>query len=438
MKMKINSITLSFIVLGLLTTCHVLAQTPENKNASSDSLYRKIQVSFVPYVGTNGFMTNDVICDISLNILAGSVKEVRSFEIGSLLNIVRGNAGKCQLSGIGNLVGGTSYGFQGAGTFNLAQKLQGVQVAGTLNFAGEASGVQISGLINHATKGKCIQIAGIVNNASEASVFQISGLVNNTPNVENFQIAGLINNASKAGQFQIAGLVNNTAGETGFQISGLVNNASKIKSFQIAGLVNNSEEVTGTQVSGLVNRTKILKGVQIGFLNITDSCVGIPIGVISLVKNGYHKIEISADEMFYSNIAFRSGIKQFHSIIMAGIKPDNFTPALWTYGCGAGSSFSLNGKTLFDIDAVFQHIIKEDNIGNNYLYKLSIGIDRQLWAKTSFYVGATYNFLVTDTKQNHYADKYSSIAPYHFTDKTYGGGFNLKTWAGFKVGLRFL
>jgi hypothetical protein len=388
---------------------------------SGDSLYRTFQISFVPYVGTNGYLSDKTTNDISINILAGYVKEVRKAEFGGMLNMVREDAGKCQLAGVGNLVGGTATGLQGAGMFNMARKMNGIQVAGTLNYAGEASGIQVSGLVNHAGKGKCAQLAGWINNASEDASFQVAGLTNNAPMVESFQVAGLVNNTR----------------ETRMQVAGLVNNASKIKGLQVAGLVNNCQQSDGTQISGLVNRASFFKGVQIGFLNIADSCSGTPIGVFSFVKNGYHKFEVSGDEMFYTNLAFRSGVTKFHTIITAGIKTDDLEKPLWTYGCGAGTSFKVNEKTLFDIDMLFQHVIKEDYVNNDYLYKICIGIDKTLWGKTSLAIGATYNFLVTDSRSDHHGEKYADIAPYHFTDKTFNNTFNLKSWAGAKIALRF-
>ena len=433
MRTRFNLFTLLVLMLSIE---NVKAQSTQNGNAA-DSIHHPFQISFMPFLGTDGMRSRQITYDLSINILAGTVKNVKSCEVGGLLNMVRGNAGACQLAGIGNLVGGTTTGFQGAGTFNISQKLQGIQASGMINVAGQASGIQIAGLVNHATKGKCIQIGGMVNNTSESTVFQISGLINNAPVVDGFQAAGWINNASNGGQFQIAGLVNNCRDETGFQIAGLANNASNIRNLQIAGLVNNVKQINGIQISGLVNYAQKVKGVQIGFINIADTCPGVPIGVFSFVRNGYHKLEISGDELFYTNLAFRSGVKKLHSIIMAGIKPDNFGTPLWTYGFGLGSSISISEKTSLDIDAVFQNVIKEDHIGNNYLDRLSVGIDRQCWTKTSIYIGAVYNFLITDTRYSHYSENYSSLAPYKLTNNATHGGFNLKTWIGFKVGIRF-
>jgi hypothetical protein len=447
-------VTLIAFLASSITLVHASlpGKTPQKcslvKN-SADSLHQPIQISFVPYFGTNGFQSDSIRTDVSVNILAGIVYEVKQFEIGGMFNIVKQDAGTCQLAGMGNIVMGKSTGFQGAGMANFTNILDGVQLAGTINSAGTAHGFQIAGTINHASRGKCTQLAGIANNtldsadfqiagifnyASVAPMFQISGLINVTQQTQ-FQIAGLVNHAQKVDKFQISGLVNNTSGETKLQIAGLVNNAPKIKSLQIAGLVNNSNEISGTQIAGLVNRATYFKGMQIGLVNIADSCNGIPIGLISIVKKGYHKFEISGDELFYSNIAFRSGVQKLHGILIAGIQPDNFTTPLWTYGFGLGSLFHLSEKTLLGLDIVSQNVIKGHYIANNYLYKIGAGIDRKIAKNMSIYFGVTYNFLLTDKRQSHY-DSYSSIAPYSFTENE-NSHFNLKTWAGFKVALRF-
>lgn len=388
---------------------------------TNDSLYRSFQISFVPFLGTNGYLSDKTTNGLSINIMAGYVKGVRIAEFGGMLNMVREDAGNCQLSGMGNLVGGTSTGLQGAGMFNMARKMKGVQVAGMLNYAGEASGIQASGMVNQAGKGNCIQVAGLINNAGEEAGFQAAGLINNAPKVESFQAAGLVNNT----------------GESRMQAAGLVNNASKIKGLQASGMVNNCQQIDGAQISGLVNRASFFKGVQIGCFNFADSCNGIPIGLLSIVKHGYHKLEISGDEMFYTNVAFRSGVTKLHSIITIGIRTDNFEQPLWTIGCGAGTSFVINEKTLFDIDVFYQQVIKKDYLENDNLYKIYAGFERRVWGKTSLTMGVTYNFLVTDTRTDHHGDSYNDIAPYHFTDKTFNNGFNLKTWAGAKISLRF-
>ena len=115
--------------------------------------YRVMQISFVPNFGTNGFAGDSIVNDISLNILAGSVYEVRALEIGSLVNVVQRNSNGCEIAGIGNFVGGNMSGFQCAGLINTVNGMTGLQTAGLLNRAINAKGLQIAGLMNYAAGG---------------------------------------------------------------------------------------------------------------------------------------------------------------------------------------------------------------------------------------------------------------------------------------------
>lgn len=394
--MKANVVIALFVVAFFFSFKDVYSQSaqPQAQASASDggSIHRDAQISFLPGISTDGFSSDKVTCDFSLNILAGRIYQVNSVELGSILNVDRSDAGKCQLSGIGNLVGGSSKGFQAAGVFNYVEKTADVQMAG---------------IINRVGRGAKVQMAGVVNLASDSAITQL---------------AGIANHASAGNGCQIAGVVNHLKGEANVQIAGIVNLAKTVKGCQIAGVVNYASKT---------------KGSQIGFINISDTCEGIPFGVINWVKNGYHKIEVSGDDLFYSNLALRSGVKKFHTMIIAGICPADFDRPLWNYGWGMGSSFSLNEKTLLDIDLSEQQIMKgSDFCYNNRLYKISVGVDRKIASKASVFVALTYNFLTTDTNDGLYEDTYSSIAPYSFTNHTYHR-YNLKTWAGLKVGLRF-
>ena len=317
--------------------------------------YRVMQVSFVPNFGTNGLAGDSIVNDISLNILAGSVYEVNIFEIGSLFNVVQRNIGGCELAGIGNFVGGNVHGFQCAGIINTANGLVGLQTAGLVNRANYANGLQIAGLVNQSSGGPVKQISGLMNISGQSSSFQVAGLINNSPSTV-FQMAGLINNSSGTGSFQAAGLMNNSKKVSGFQVAGLLNSAFTVKGLQLAGVVNNSDTVNGSQISGVINRASYVKGVQVGVINIADSVGGVPVGVINIVKNGYHQFELSVDELFIENMAFRSGLKQFYSIVTAGVEITHLMQPRWTYGAGFGTSAAIGRKTTFNIDALFQNI----------------------------------------------------------------------------------
>ncbi|HEY9487176.1 MAG TPA: sigma factor [Chryseosolibacter sp.] len=62
--------------------------------------------------------------------------------------------------------------------------------------------------------------------------------------------------------------------------------------------------------TGILNVAPKVNGTQIGLINVADIVRGVPIGLMSLVWKGYHKIEISADEIFYNNLSFRTGVRQ--------------------------------------------------------------------------------------------------------------------------------
>lgn len=453
-----NPILKTILTLALIALISaVKANSPEEKSNENnntqipeDSLYMPLQISFVPNFGTCGFHTDKLTTNVSINILVGRIYSVRSTEIGGIINIVQNYAGQCQLAGVGNVVHGTSSGFQGAGILNHVNNLNGIQVAGITNNANKAYGMQIAGIVNHTTKGKCSQLSGIINSSNEAANFQIGGLVNSAPEVDIFQLGGLVNNcrhtrfqisglvnqSKKTDLFQMAGLVNNTSEVTGFQIAGLVNKAPEIKSIQVSGLVNRADNVSGSQVSGLINHAKCVRGVQVGVINIADTCKGLMIGVINLAKNGYHTIEVSGDELLYTHVAFRSGTEIFHGIITAGVKPDDLINPEWMYGGGFGSMHNLGKSTRFGMDMMFQHLLKNDIAEHNFLYTFGTGIDQRISRKISIYCGATFNVLSSKTNQWQYSEIYSSLPPYHLFEGEHDN-YTYKAWVGGKIALRF-
>ncbi|MGE0078404.1 MAG: carboxypeptidase-like regulatory domain-containing protein [Bacteroidales bacterium] len=382
-----------------------------NTRNISDTLFSKCQFSFVPFLSTNKLLSGRTINDYSLNMTVGYVQGVRKVELGGIANIVREDAGVCQLAGVANLVGGLSYGFQAAGTFNASRSLNGVQASGVINFVLEDAGYA--------------QLAGTGN----LVVGKFYG----------FQVAGIFNISSALKGVQISGITNLTGESQGVQVVGILNHAKKIVGTQVAGLINNTDSLDGVQVTSILNRASFFKGYQFAMINYADSCDGIPFGFFNFVRKGYHKIEISADEVFYSNVAFRSGVKKFHSIVSAGLRPENLDNPVWMFGYGLGTTLGKSDKYLFDIDLTAHQVMKGNSFSSkNSLYKLTLGLDRKVSPKTSITFGLTYNIYVTDTESKYYSDTFSSLVPYSFTNSTSSNGNNMKTWVGGKIGIRFL
>jgi hypothetical protein len=348
-----------------------------------DTLYSEFQVSFVPFVGTHHMLSGNVISDYSINILGGYNFGVRRLEVGGIFNINRGDVQHAQLAGVFNAVNGNVKGFQGSGTFNLVRgSVEGVQMAGTMNInLGGTEGPQFAGVMNVSTS------------------------------------------ASRGAQF--AGVMN-------VQVQ-------DYKGSQFAGVLNvATHHISGTQIAGVVNYGTHVRGSQIGLLNISDSIRGVPIGLLSYVRSGYHKIELSSDEIFYTNLAFRTGIRQFYNIFSASIKPDDFGDPFWAMGYGIGTAPRLSNWLYLNFDLQSSHVSQghlEESL--SLLNKVYLGFDFQVSRKFSITAGATLNGYLTD-REEEYPSIFSSYTPRIIYDEDVGDTSHLQMWWGWKVGLRFL
>jgi len=274
-------------------------------------------------------------------------------------------------------------------------------------------------------------MAGLLNlTLRDSRGVHLAGLGNGTiGKQEGPHIAGLFNFSTKdTGPFQGAGLLNFSAGNLkGAQVSGLLNVTAK--------------EIKGAQVSGLLNYATRVRGAQIGLINITDSIRGVPIGLFSFVLKGYHKIEVSADEVFYTNIAFRTGVRHFYNILTVGAKPDTFEDeeTYWTFGYGFGTAPRLSRTLSLNIDVTANQIVDGKSIeAINMINKLYVGLDVQMMKYLGVTFGVTLNGYVTDTTFDKYKPLFTDYTPSIITDKTYSNDINLKMWWGAKIGLRFL
>lgn len=367
-----------------------------NVNNIKDPLHRDFQISFVPFVGTNHKLSGNVINDYSINVLGGYSLGTNKLEFGGLFNIDRRDVQVAQFAGLFNTVGGKTNGVQMAGLGNLTRK--------------KVTAVQTAGLFN-------------------ANLDSIKGV----------QLAGLFNVNGRASQ--------------GVQMAGLFNvQPSHYKGAQIAGLLNvATHQMQGTQVAGLINFAHNIHGAQIGLINYADSIRGVPLGLMSLVSNGYHKIEFSADEVFYVNAAFRTGVRQFYNILQAGIKPESLdgstgptspTPSqenVWSFGYGIGTAPRLTKWLYLNFDLTANHVNKGGFTNSlSLLNKLYLGLDFQLAKKFSVTAGATLNGYLSDPA---YADNpalFTDFTPTIVKEHIFSNGNDLKMWWGGKIGIRFL
>lgn len=403
-----------------------------------------VQVSLVPAISTNNFMSGALENKISINVLSGYSYGVRGFEAGGLINVARKYVKGCQVAGVGNIVGGTMTGFQGAGIFNTNMgTIRGVQGAGISNVAfdtiigaqlagisntivGQMDGVQIAGIINTAHKDmNGAQLAGFVNvGFADVNVAQLSGFVNYGKNVGGVQAAGFINVALDS--------VN------GAQAAGFVNYAGYVNSAQAAGFVNvASKGVDGVQVAGFLNVGNKVKGYQIGLFNLADSVGGAAIGLLSIVLKGYHQLELAADEVLYGNLSFRTGTKMFYNILSIGVRPEPGI-ATWGYGYGIGTQFKSGKKSVVNLE-LSAHQINERSTTKtdlNLLSRLYLGYKIGVGRNSGISIGPTLNILVSKVKDPETGVFTSGIAPYVLAEKN-GPNALQQTWVGGRVGIHF-
>ena len=382
-----------------------------------DTIYRKAQLSFVPFVGTNRGLSGNVINDYSLNVIGGYALGVRKVEVGGIFNAARGDVEGLQIAGIANAVGGSVRGAQFAGVFNANRgPVRSVQLAGVFNFNRDSvSHVGIAGVFNFSRIGsQAVQLAG-VSNLTMGDQRQP-------------HLAGVFNFAKRNAKSQIGGVFNFAGKDLrGVQVSGVANLVGK--------------EIRGAQIAGVLNFASKVHGSQVGLINIADSVGGVPIGLISIVLKGYHKLELSSDEVFYTNLAFRTGVRKFYTIITAGANPSTFKldETLWTFGYGLGTARRVSRSIYLNLDVTTNQVVYGNTIeAINLLNKAHVGFDFQLAPKMSLAIGATVNGQITRSSYDNYVDLFSHYQPRIIYERGLARDLNLKMWVGGKVGLRFL
>jgi hypothetical protein len=351
------------------------------KAEEADTIYVPIQVSFFPYMGTNGMQSGQAINDVSFNILGGYSAGTRAFELGGLFNINRGDMTGVQLAGLFNQVGGQVDGVQLAGVFNSnLSQVKGVQLAGTANFTtGSVDGVQLAGVMNFSPK----SVKGV----------------------------------------QVAGALNFTADEMeGTQLGGLANFAAK--------------SVKGTQISPFNYASKV-QGFQLGVFNYADSMSGVPVGLISFVRTGYHTVELSYNEVLPLNIALRTGKREFYNILFAGMRPEISEEVTWAFGYGVGTSPRLGNRLYLNIEASAEQLNRGNVEALNLVNRLFVGLDFQAANKMGLFVGPTLNYRVYDTAYTGHPELFTFFAPQIHRERTHVEDLASQLWWGFRAGVRF-
>ncbi|MDN4164195.1 STN and carboxypeptidase regulatory-like domain-containing protein [Cytophagales bacterium LB-30] len=350
-----------------------------------ETLESDIAFSVFPFAGTNGLLSGNTRNNVSVNLLGGYSKGTNIMELAGLFNIDNGDVSGIQMAGLFNINSG---------------KMTGLQAAGLINVNGNSV--------------IALQSAGLMNiNARDAHAWQMAGLLNI--------------NGGKGSGAQMAGLGNIQAGD--------------YKGSQFAGLFNISEgRMQGAQFAGFLNRAHYLKGTQMGFINVADSVKGVSFGFLSFVKHGYHQIEVSADEIFYTNLAFRTGVNAFYNIFSIGAKPQTLeTIPVWTVGYGIGTAPRLTRWLYLNFDITANHLSQGDFLtAVSLLNKGYLGLELRMGKKLGLAAGFTYNVYLQDYSREVLPLEFVKEYQPRIIDSHSYNPLQVTRWWGAKVAVRFL
>lgn len=420
MKNKLN-----ILIISLLISLNVNSQ----QKHTIDTM--PVQIGVVTPLGTNGMQSWYTVNKFSLNMFAGYSAGVDGFEGSGFASIVSGDMHGAQISGFVNATLGKTDGAQFAGFVNTSYK--------------EVIGAQFAGFVNaNINNTKAFQGAGFTNVVlGEMEGAQFAGFTNFALKTTNgVQFSGFANTVvDSIDGLQGAGFVNYSMGNSMGQISGFANaNIGDCNGIQATGFVNvNTGRVKGAQIAGFINATRILNGVQIGFINVCDSLEkGMPIGFLSVVRNGYHVMELKTSETFYGIASFKTGTRQFYNIFSTGAAVRN-TEILWGWGYGVGTIVDISEKTSMAIELEAFHINQDEwhTKQLNLLNKLTLQASYKINPSLELFGGPTFNVVVSDIEDNKGEAFKSNIAPYNVFSKVYNNKTRVEMYPGITAGIRF-
>lgn len=353
---------------------------------------RALQFSVIPALGSNGKVSGSHTNRFSINLFAGYNGGVKGVELGGLLNINKTRMTGVQFGGLGNIVGGKINGMQVGGLFNFdLGRFEGLQMAGLLNYIPDTlHGCQLTLGANVVT-GRC----------------------------EGWQLALLCNVAKKdVLKVQAAGLVNYARNVYGVQIGSLLN------------IARNHND--GAQIAVLMNYATIVNGLQLGLINISNTIErGIPIGLFSYVQEGYHLLEISGNEIFYGNVAFKSGTRNFYNFVQFGVGSDY--KLLGAYGIG--SIFSLTNKLSVNLDASAGFVYHPTGtVYHGLLLKFNPALEMRFAKHFAIFLGPSYNFYLFSKGEPSATPRGLSNYDFYFRSTP---NASIQMWIGGTLGVRF-
>jgi len=437
-----NFFIIIFLVL-FISNSNLYAQNAKG-DSSNEYVTTPVNISFVPSISIGDILTEATgkklhVKGVSLGIIGTEGDKLSGLDLAYIFSIYREDISGVQGSGIFSEVKGSFQGVQSAGIFNkVGSDFKGAQGAGIFNHVVKNfSGVQGSGIFN-AIEGyfKGAQGAGIFNAVDgEFRGVQGAGIFNAVDGeFHGAQGAGIFNAVkSNLHGIQAAGIIN--AAEMnlhGVQAAGIINIAeSNFNGVQAAGIINVAEtSFKGVQAAGIINVVgKFESGLQLGMINVADEHSGVPIGIVTLVKNIPFRYDIWTDETLMLNIGLRSGNVKWYNVALLGAQVHKDV-IRWGIGAGFGRKLSIKHNLNLDV-GIQGHWLRRDGYNYekvNFVSKLLVNFEFR-FTDISLFGGPTLNVWVSEEQEQ-------DFTPWTVYDKKHNGKY-VRIWPGIILGLRF-
>jgi hypothetical protein len=224
----------------------------------------------------------------------------------------------------------------------------------------------------------------------------------------------------------------------GSQIGGLANiNLNRTHGLQAASLYNYSHSFNGVQASVGLNQCHAFNGLQIGLINISDSAYGMPIGLLSYAKDGYHKKEIGLDERAILSYSYRTGKELFYNIFQVGFTKHSGR-SIGLIGMGFGTLSPFEGKMKLGFDCTFSQLIPFGSKLNslNWFGKLLVSFIYPINSKVEVFAGPAISVTALNRSDPAYSTHFRTFPLSSFYSSV-DGDYTIKSWIGARLGVRF-
>lgn len=405
----------------------------------------------VPPLGTYGYARAKVITNFSIFLLASRTTRLAGVDAGLGVSWVSERMSGIQASLVFNYVGAGATGLMVTEGLNVVRKeMTGLQAAVGMNFTGKRmrglqaavglnlaggmlTGIQTSVGMNCSGGLRGLQMSVGMNLSSRpaAGLQATVGANIVVGSMKGLQAATGLNltKGDMVGLQAATGLNLVTGKLSGIQASSGYNHAGRINGAQI-GLLNVGGSVEGLQL-GLVNLAGSVSGAQIGLVNIAGRSKA-PLGLLNLVKDGLHHLDVFYSDTAMANMALMLGGQNLYSILGVGIQPTHCRTR-WLAGMGIGAYIPLPLRFFLNTDAMAWNVNDHEAWTHelNMLYQLRLLAGLRLHRRFAVFIGPTLNVLLTRK------DKDDRIGPIKGKEVTpEGNRTKVRIWPGLVAGIR--